>query len=211
MAKSDSISILLVRVGETPWDDTHRLAGATDLPLSDGGVDELGELCRGLNGPLLHAVVCGPDEASMATSSALAEHRGGKVKRLESLGEVCLGLWEGRLVGELEEKFPRAFGQWMDDPGSVIPPEGEPLVEARERLVCGVVRLLDKARPDAGEGIALVLKPLAMGVVRAAIEDAPSRRVFELSRQTPQAEWMTISRAGLRGLRERARARATRA
>lgn len=203
--------MLLVRVGETPWDDTHRLAGATDLPLSNKGVDELGELCRALDGPLLHAVACGPDEASLATASAIAEHRGGKVKQLESLSEVCLGLWEGRLVGELEEKFPRAFGQWMDDPGSVIPPEGEPLIEARERLVGGLVRLLEKARPDAGEGIAVVLKPLAMGVVRSVIEDAPSRRVFELSRQTPRAEWMTMSRAGLRGLRERAWARATRA
>lgn len=211
MAKSDPISILLARVGPTPWDDTQRLAGATDLPLTERAERTLEEVCLGLGGPLLSVVFCAPDEASVTTAKQLVEQRGGKVKKIEDLAEVCLGLWEGQLISELEEKYPRASHQWLDDPGGVIPPEGEPLAEARERIVCEAVRVIDKARPDTGEGVALVLKPMAMGVLRCVLDDAPSSRVFELARETPDVEWITMMRPALRELRDRVRAKAHRA
>jgi broad specificity phosphatase PhoE len=197
MAKLNDIRVLLVRTGETEWERDGRIAGHSDVPLSEGGRRAVADLARQLEGVRLGTVYCGPDEASVATANELAAITGARVKPVECLSEIHLGLWEGMRQKELEDKCPRAYRQWMDDPTVVQVPEGETVPEAQDRLLGGLAKVLEKAKPENG-AVAVVLRPMAMGLVGCALNGVPARNVWSMMKAGLAAQWQTIQRDVLR-------------
>jgi broad specificity phosphatase PhoE len=198
MGKSNEIRVLFVRTGETEWEGAGRMTGATDVPLSAAGRTAVKSLAGQLQDVKLSTIYCAPDDASMATAQEVASSTGGRVKALEDLAEVNLGLWEGMLSKDLEEKCPRAYKQWLDDPSLVQVPEGESLDEARARLVETLVRVLDKVRWGNG-AVGVVLRPLAMSLVGCALSDVPTSSLWTMMNAGSAAEWRTLGRGALKG------------
>jgi broad specificity phosphatase PhoE len=203
MAKSNEIRVLLLRTGQTAWDQAGRLCGATDVPLSSDGLETAKQQAASLTGEQVSTILCGPDEASMATAQELAKSIGGKVKPVEGLGEVNLGLWEGLLESELEEKCPRLYRQWVEDPASVQVPEGEGLQEARDRIVEVLNRALAKTRNGA---VGVVLRPLAHALVGCEFAGTSCRSVWSMMKTGPSMQWRTVAREALRRSGDKARA-----
>ena len=202
MAKSTDIRLLLVRTGATEWEAAGRLCGACDLPLSAEGRRSLKDSVGAIDAEPVSLLLCGPDEASVETANALAEQTGAKVRKLDDLEEVGLGLWEGMLASEVEEKYPTAYRQWKDDPASVTPPEGESLTEAEERIIGALSRGLSKAKGAAG----VVLRPMAHALVRGTLLKVPASRLWAMMDESPAVEWHSARRDELRAGGERARA-----
>lgn len=204
MAKIATQRILMLRTGATEWVDSGRLQGATDLPLSVRGVQQIRGEVAALGHPPLTAIVCGPDEASAATAEVLAEVSGAKVVAVRELEEVNFGLWEGMLRSELEERFCRAGKQWDDDPASVVPPEGESLDVFALRLLPALRRAITKlgGRRGAstvsrlggvgGEGVGIVLRPIADALVRCVLAGRPSNELCSVIETRPQPQWFEV-------------------
>jgi len=205
MAKSNEIRVLLMRTGETEWCRMGRIAGSTDVPLSDAGREQVRDAILGLGSVRLSTVLCGPDEASQATASALAEASGAKVKVVEELGEIRLGLWEGLLKSELADKCPTCVRQWKEDPASIQAPEGEGLEEAADRISEGLSRHLSKTKADSG-AVGVVLRPIAHGLIGCEWSGMPIRSLWSMMETGPSTQWRTLQRDTLQLGRERARA-----
>ena len=203
MAKSNEIRVLLVRTGQTEWDQAGRLCGATDVPLSQPGKQAAVDQAAGVVGTELSTVFCAPDEASMATAAEVARATGAKVKAVAGLTEVSLGLWEGLLETELEDKCPRLYRQWVEDPASVQVPEGEGLEVARQRIMDHMTKALARSRNGA---VGVVLRPVAHALVGCEFAGTPSRNVWSMMKTGPSLQWRTILRDALRPTREKARA-----
>jgi broad specificity phosphatase PhoE len=205
MAKTTEIRVLLMRTGETEWENAGRIAGSSDVPLSEAGRSAVTTTVESIRaeGTRLTAVFCGPDEASQATAHALAAATGAKIKVVDGLSEMNLGLWEGRLAEDLEQKCPTAYRQWVDDPTVIRAPEGETVEEAQERIVGAVSRALDRVRPDAG-AVGIVLRPVAMGLVGCALSGAPTSDLWSMMKNG-LAQWKTVQRGLLRRMFEQAR------
>jgi len=201
MANSDEIRVLLLRTGQTEWDQAGRLCGATDMPLCESGKRAAVEQAAGVAGSDLSTVFCAPDEASMATAAELAKTTGAKVKPIEGLAEVSLGLWEGLLETELEDKCPRLYRQCVEDPASVQVPQGEGLEEARERIVENLTLALARSRNGA---VGVVLRPVAHALVGCEFTGAPSKNVWSMMKTGPSLQWRTIPRISLRQNRPKA-------
>jgi len=209
MAKQDQIGVLFVRSGSTEWDDAGRLQGETDLPLSESG---RGVFAAGLDavleqsepfpiGVALHA----PDEASAESAAMLAMRAGVRAKRIDGLAEIDLGLWEGLRCEELEERYPTAYGQWVEDPTSVTPPDGPTLVEVEARLLATLIKALD--RPGR-QGVAVVLRPLSYALMLCWLDGEAPRHLAQMSEESPACVWATVSRERLRAALEALRANA---
>jgi broad specificity phosphatase PhoE len=200
MAKIATHRILMLRTGATEWVDAGRLQGSTDLPLSTRGVAQIREEVAALGRPPLSAVVCGPDEASTATAQALADACGAKVVVVPDLGEVHFGLWEGILRSEFEERFCRAGRQWDEDPACVMPPEGECLETFGARLLPAVKQAITRLggrRSGAvvrksGEGVGIVLRPVADALVRCVLAGRPSNELCSAIETRPQPQWFEV-------------------
>jgi broad specificity phosphatase PhoE len=190
MAISNTMRVLVVRTGSTEWDDAARLQGATDMPVSKTGVEQVKRCIQILDGSRLGAIWCGPDEASTRTAELLAQTTGGVVSVSDDLAEMNLGLWEGMLVSEMLSRFPKACKAWMDDPSLVNPPGGESVMEAHDRLTGAVARIIERSR--SGAAVGFVLRPIALGMVRCWLADEPTCNIWEEALKSNWSRWFSV-------------------
>jgi len=190
MGKNPSTRVFVVRSGQTEWDHIGRLQGSTDVPLCKQTLPELQACINELAGTRIGSIHCGPDEASVESADLLAKTTDGTVTVVNDLAEMNLGLWEGMLLAEMTTRFPRACKAWMEDPSLINPPGGETLIEARERITGAACRILDRAR--SGSSIALVLRPIALGMVRCWLGDEPTCNIWCEAHESQWGRWFDV-------------------
>lgn len=201
MTSKSDIRLLLVRSGATEWDEAGRVQGSTDLPMCESGrgvcVQGLKDFAMG-EGWKPGVAAHGPDEASAQTAGMLSRMTGARKREVEELREMDLGLWEGQLDDQLEERYPSAYGQWREDPSSVQPPDGERLGEVEARLLRALDRIAEKAAKPV---VAVVLRPIVFGMAACLLKGEPVSGLWEYAEG--EAGVLKIEDARAR-LRERA-------
>lgn len=201
MAKSTHIRVLLVRAGASAWDESGRMSGSADLPLTEAGRAAVAAFAGGLEPGSLCQVWSGPEESAEETAQAIGRAAGTKVRVIEALHELGIGLWEGLAEADAGERMGRAFRQWREDPESVVPPGGESVTDAAERVVGQVRGLLGRCRGDESCGVCLVLRPMVLGIVRCWLTGEGYGSMWSACRD-PLGEWLLVDRDSFRGGRE---------
>jgi broad specificity phosphatase PhoE len=190
MASSSRSRVLVVQSGATEWDRLGRVQGSADLPLSGAGRADIDQRARQLEGTRLGAVISAPDEASRETANVLAKATGGRVQVDPALGELHLGLWEGLLCSALEAKC-KAGKLFLEGGAGIVPPGGtESLDQYQARLLPNVARLIGRRRGDS----AVVLRPIALGTLRCALNTVGLDAFWDMVRDRPGAEWYDLIR-----------------
>lgn len=187
---------MVMRSGLTTWDTLGRVQGATDLPLSDDGLAGVRADLEKLAPTSLGLIIAAPDEASRQTARLLAERTEARLEVVPELREMELGLWEGLRYEELESRFCRAGRKFLEDPTGVCAPEGERLSDYAQRVVPEVGKVLSRAvaRVRSGVEVAIVLRPIALGLVRCALEGRGACEVWEMVTDRPNLEWHSVER-----------------
>lgn len=167
-----SHTIALIASGATDWQQSGRLQGNTDLPLSSEAPSMIGDQAARHNLPRpVRVIHCAPDEASRQTADLYAARLGeAKVKPVDALSEVDLGLWQGLTEQQLADRYARAYAQWHSDPAHVSAPEGEELADAADRLTAAISKLVPRS---TSEPLVLVLRPLALNICAAWLAGEP--------------------------------------
>lgn len=151
--------VVLIRPGATIYDEENRVQGVLDLPLSERGREEVARLAERLTGFALSSLYCGPGESVVTTAEAVGHALGLRPRQLSELRNLDQGLWQGLQAEEVRRRNPRVYRQWLDDPRTICPPQGEPVEEALDRLRAVLNPLVRRHR---GELIGLVVpEPLA--------------------------------------------------
>jgi broad specificity phosphatase PhoE len=151
--------ILMIPCGKTFWTEEGRFTGAADMPLSKQGNQDAHDCARRIAAAQMpDFIYTGHGQAEKETLDVIARLLGIKARVLEGLEEPDMGLWEGLTVQDLQQRSPKAYKQLSDEPSKVNPPGGEPLEDARDRLIQCVERVCEK---HAGQAVGLVLGPLA--------------------------------------------------
>jgi len=204
MAKPEQLHLILIRAGSTAWDEAGRIVGNADLPMTDRGRADVEAALEQLDGMKLAAVLAGTDEASGQTAQAAARLAACKPRACASIDEVDLGLWEGLMPSEAEGKYPTVFRQWSNDPTSVVPPDGEPLSDAEDRIITGLAKALDKIKSDGEPVVGIVLRPIALGVVRTWLTDGNLRDLWDEMERCETVERHVIRREAIVSAKDRA-------
>lgn len=184
-SKRKTITIALIRCGETTWDVEGRLYGRSDLPLSIDGRTAVSDDVATLRGGRIGTVYHPPDDAAIETAQIVAGDAGAKTKALAELADPDLGVLEGLTAKEFADRFSKRYKQWQDDPLTLTPPEGEPLVDARARLFGAISRLARRSRVDE---IGIVLHPVGLGLLRCWLADRPAADLWSMVRTRPRIE-----------------------
>ena len=164
-----TVNLVLVSAADTEWDERGRLAGGVDLPLSDRGRIQAVALADQLAGEGLSRVVVGAGQAARQTAEAIAGRLKVSLVQADGLDEIGVGLWEGLTVEQIRQRSPRLYRQWLDEPTSMCPPQGESVVEAADRLMGAIRRIVAGAR---GRRVAVVLGRMALATARCRLEGA---------------------------------------
>jgi broad specificity phosphatase PhoE len=186
--------VLLIRPGATFYDEQNRLQGILDIPLSERGQSELlrmvPKLERSLAGSPLSALYCGPTENVIRTAEIVGKALGVRPKRIDEFRNLNQGLWQGLQIDEIKRRNAKVFRQWIDDPATICPPQGETVECAMGRIKTAFRPLL---RRHHDEAIGLVVaEPLARMVAcylksepLVQLDDLRSSTEFELIEIAP--------------------------
>jgi broad specificity phosphatase PhoE len=158
------VQVTLIRPGATLYDEQNRVQGILDIPLSDRGRAEAARLAESLasrqDSYPLSALYCGPGESVVRTAEIVGKALGLRPRRIDELRNLNQGLWQGLQIEEIKRRNTKLFRQWMEDPRTICPPQGEPVVDAIDRVKTAFKPLL--RRHQDGDSFALVVgEPLA--------------------------------------------------
>ena len=138
--------MLLVRHGESEWNQSRRYAGQQDVPLSELGREQAYRLAERLKGEGLGAIYASPLRRARDTAEAIGRLAQVPIIIEPGLPEINHGLWEGLTARQVDEKFPHEYRQWRFEPQAVVMPQGESLDDVRKRAHVVLDRVLREQR-----------------------------------------------------------------
>ena len=160
------LRIALIRPGSTDYDEQGRIAGTLDIPLCHQGAGQVSQLVDNLAGVELVAIYAAPCQASQQTALALGATRNVKVRTLDKLTNLDMGLWQGKRIDDVRQCQRKLYRQWQEKPQSVCPPEGETITEAVDRMGPVIDKLFRRHRNGV---VALVVPEPLCSIIRSYV------------------------------------------
>jgi broad specificity phosphatase PhoE len=117
--------------------------GWTDEALNEEGLRQAERVARRLERWPISEVFSSPLKRAVRTAEIVARPHSVAVQRLNDLGEMRLGAWEGMFAGDIAAKYPELWKTWRTNPRDFRMPGGESLGEVRERVVRASDRIMD--------------------------------------------------------------------
>ena len=104
--------LILVRHGQTEWNQLGRIQGRTDIPLNDTGIMQARAAGEWLSQRRIDAVYSSPMQRAFDTATEIARPHGLPVISLDDIIEIDFGLWEKKTADELKKLYPEYWNDW---------------------------------------------------------------------------------------------------
>src|SRR5690554_6852077 len=138
------IDLLLIRHGETTWNQERRYQGQQDSPLSELGLEQAEKTAAYLRQPSIDAIYTSDLLRAKVTAEVIGRPHGLSPIEDERLREISFGVWEGLTRAEVQAKYPQIFADRFRDTQNVRVPGGELPGEVVDRLMDFVSDLVSK-------------------------------------------------------------------
>ncbi|MCA9136476.1 MAG: histidine phosphatase family protein [Planctomycetales bacterium] len=184
--------VLMVRPGATDFDEQGRMKGTLDMPLSDRGIEQAESVARELAGIRLKTIFSSPCESARETAKRIADEqraagRDTKIKVIDAFRNLDHGLWHGKLIDEVRRNHPRVYRQGSERPDDFCPPGGEPVAEAKARVIKAVRKCLKRGRDEV---VAMVIPEPMSTIVQSLLSGGELSSVWKS--ETDSATWSLV-------------------
>ncbi|HEX2830640.1 MAG TPA: histidine phosphatase family protein [Burkholderiales bacterium] len=167
--------ILLIRHGETLWNQQGRMQGQHDSPLTPLGLVQAKQLARRLKGVSFSALYSSDLGRAHQTARCIADATGHEIVADADLRERHFGIFEGLTNTEIKAKHPELHELFAKRLPDFRMPGGESAVEFMDRCVGALERI---AARHEGETVVVVSHGLVL--------DAAYRRAVGMPIETPR-------------------------
>jgi broad specificity phosphatase PhoE len=138
-------TLILVRHGQTAWNEDERFRGRTDLPLDETGLQQVEAAAHRIAAEYRPvAVFSSPLRRAMQTAEVIARSAGLSVQSHPGLIDLDYGEFAGLSPVEAETRFPGLYRTWLSAPHVVRFPGGESLSSVRERTTDLVHQVMER-------------------------------------------------------------------
>jgi probable phosphoglycerate mutase len=162
-----TLSLYLVRHGQTDASRANRFCGRIDPPLNATGVAMADALAARYGSEGFAEIVASPLERARQTAAPTARAAGLDVTLDEGLVEIAYGEWDGRAEADVERDDAARFHAWAAHPGRVAPPGGETGAEIATRALAAIERI--RARHAGGGKVLVVSHKATLRVLVCAL------------------------------------------
>ncbi len=166
---------MLIRHGQSTWNQEHRIQGQLDPPLSELGRRQAALLGARLAGRRFAGLYTSDLVRAFETAEVVGAAVHLKPEPRTSLREVFLGEWEGLTTEEIAERYPEAWAGWVNEPDWDVVPGGEGQAVFDRRVAAAMDDIL-RLHPHGD-----VLVVTHGGVIQVALHrivGKPSRGLF---------------------------------
>lgn len=138
------MEIYFIRHGETLWNTLKIFQGSSDSPLTELGISQAEKLSKKLKDIEFTDFYSSPMGRTIQTTKIIMGDRKQKIKFMEEFKEISMGDIEGVPRSEFEEKYPKEFYDFFNNPVDYDPKvyHGENYYEVIERVKKGLDKLL---------------------------------------------------------------------
>ena len=154
--------ILLIRHGETLWNQQGRMQGQNDSPLTPLGLDQARQLGRRLRDLSFAALYSSDLGRAHQTARYIADQTGHEVVADAGLRERSFGIFEGLTRAEIEKRHPDEHVRFASRDPEYCMPGGESTVAFRDRCIGAMESIAMRHR---GKAIVVVTHGLVLDVV----------------------------------------------
>lgn len=165
--------LILIRHGETTGESHLRLYGATDVALSELGIDQMRCVADALATTPVDTVVVSSLARSREGAALLEMDEHAPTVAKPDLREVDFGDWEGLTVDEVAERFPEEHARWKAGEADFKYPGGEAQTNFRARVAMATREMLDEFE---GRVVAVLHKGVIRTVIDVLLELPPTYR-----------------------------------
>lgn len=167
--------LVLIRHGQSTWNQEHRIQGQLDPPLSEQGRRQATLLAARLAGRRFAGFYASDLKRALETAEIVGEVIGLAPTPLASLREVFLGEWEGLTSEEIAQRYPEAWARWVEEPDWDVVPGGESQAAFDVRVAAAVD---DITRRHAHGDVLAVTHGGVIQVALHRVVGTPSRGLF---------------------------------
>jgi len=126
--------LILIRHGETVWNQQRRMQGHSDSPLSETGVRQARLLARHLKQIAFSALYSSDSGRAQHTARSVAEVTGHDIVLEPRLRERHFGVFEGLTGSEIEANFSADYARFKSRDQAHVIPGGESAAQFRARV-----------------------------------------------------------------------------
>jgi alpha-ribazole phosphatase len=127
--------LLLIRHGETDWNNERRLQGHTDTPLNQHGIEQAEKLAERLDSEgKIEALYSSPLARASLTAEIVAQRVGLSPVFDDRLMEKHLGKLEGMSFDEIQQQHPDIAQRWLESKEHFLLPGEESAQELQARV-----------------------------------------------------------------------------
>ena len=170
--------VLLVRHGETLWNQQGRMQGQHDSPLTPLGLQQARQLARRLKQVRFAALYSSDLGRAHQTARCVADETGHAIIAHADLRERSFGIFEGLTNSEIEARYPDHYQPFARRDPDYVMPCGESASQFRKRCVACLEKL---ARDHADDTIVVVTH----GLVLDALYRTACRMALDVPRGFP--------------------------
>ncbi len=165
--------LILIRHGETTGESHVRLYGATDVSLSELGMEQMRCVADALATTPVDALVASSLKRSQQGAALLDmdEHAPTVIK--PDFREIDFGDWEGLTLEEIAERFPADYERAKSNEANFKYPNGEARTNFRARVAMATRKLLDE---HEGRVVAVLHKGVIRTIFDVLLELPPTYR-----------------------------------
>ena len=165
--------LTLVRHGETTGQSNIRYYGATDVPLSQLGEEQMRRTGAALAHEHFDAVLCSRLQRSHRGAALVARNRF-EPQPLAAFDEVDFGNWEGWTREEIAARDADRYRRWQEQPEEFVYPGGECRRAFRQRVADGLAGVL--ADPPGAQVLVVVHRGVIAVILAELLALSPDAR-----------------------------------
>jgi broad specificity phosphatase PhoE len=188
------LRVILVRHGQTLWNESGKFQGFSDVELSSEGKRQAQSLADSLKDLDLEAIYTSPLTRARETAGIVASYHDCGVRVEEGLKELNQGELEGLTAQDLKDKYRKFFQKWLFQPGTVRLPQGESLNDLQNRAWDSVQEILRRhsegnvvivAHSFVNRVILCKVLEIPLDHFRCLRQDVAARNIIEFTRRGP--------------------------
>ncbi len=136
--------LLLIRHGETDWNNERRIQGNTDTPLNTCGIEQAEQLATRIAEEKIDALYTSPLARARMTAEIIGQKCGLAPNLDDRLREKSVGDLESLTVEEVERRYPNLVRLWQVSTDHVPLPNEETPAQVQQRVQAFVADLRER-------------------------------------------------------------------
>ena len=128
------MKIILVRHGQTEFNEKEVFRGHVDIPLDELGRKQARAAAEGIHSFNIQRIYSSPLQRALETAQIIGKKTGLQPRTDQDLIDLDYGVWQGLPLKKVQRDYPDLYKKWLQKPQKVRFPNGESLDIVRQRL-----------------------------------------------------------------------------